>query len=132
MLSGWRGSPRVLPTDELEHAMMKREWTATLTIAAGVVALAACASTEPTAAQSQAYQEGWRLGCYSGYTNAGATNYWGLAHTPAKYADSPDFKPAWDAGYRKCFDWLLSGNPPWRTMPSDWEEEAEAPKASVE
>ncbi len=80
-----------------------------------LLGLAACAGTASMG--SEAYVEGWRMGCYSGYTDAGKTGYWGLANNTPKNGDSPDYQPAWDEGYMTCFDAGLSSQPAWRTLP---------------
>ena len=80
-----------------------------------ILGLAACVNT--TELGSEAYVEGWRMGCYSGYTDAGIDRYWGLANNTPTNGDSPDYQPAWDDGYMTCFDAVLSGQSSWRTLP---------------
>ncbi len=81
-----------------------------------LLGLAACVDT--TSMGSEAYVEGWRMGCYAGYNDAGKTNYWGLAYGTPKHGESPDYQPAWYQGHTYCFDAALSGQPTWRTLPN--------------
>ncbi len=95
-----------------------------------LLGLAACVDTAEMG--SPAYVEGWRMGCYMGYTDGGATKYWGLAYNKPTYGDSPEYQPAWEEGYRSCFDDVLSGVPAWRTLPaSGWPRSAEGESAAV-
>ncbi|MCP4328510.1 MAG: hypothetical protein GY791_08755 [Alphaproteobacteria bacterium] len=107
---------------------MKTWKSATGTMAlAALIGSSGCADTVTMG--SPAYVEGWRMGCYSGYTDAGVTWYWGLANNKPTYGDSPEYEPAWQTGYRSCFDNTLAGVPPWRTLPPsdpDWAEEPES------
>ncbi len=95
---------------------MRRSRVATCaTLAGAAFVLAACVNTAELG--SPAAVEGWQMGCYNGYTDAGIIQYWGLANNKPIYGDSPDYKKAWLIGYRSCFDDTLAGVPPWRTLP---------------
>lgn len=89
--------------------------TRSLSALAVLLGLAACVDTASMG--SMAYVEGWRMGCYTGYSDAGIDRYWGLAKNTPVHGESRDYGPAWDDGYRTCFDAVLSGQPAWRTLP---------------
>ena len=82
---------------------------------AALLGLTACIDTSSMG--SAAYVEGWRMGCYAGYTDAGLNRYWGLANNTPVHGESPDYGLAWEEGYMTCFDAVLSGQPAWRTLP---------------
>jgi hypothetical protein len=82
---------------------------------ATLLGLSACVDTSSIG--SEAYVEGWRMGCYAGYTDGGKTGYWGLAYGTPTHGTSPDYQPAWNEGYTSCFDAAVSDQPTWRTLP---------------
>jgi len=72
------------------------------------VGVAGCTAAGFAPEGSLAYREGYRYGCFEGYEAAGRTNFYELRVNPPEYADSPDWEPAWEEGYRKCFDRAIS------------------------
>jgi len=66
--------------------------------------LTACAGPPGGPDASLAYQEGYRYGCALGWDAVGYINHWERTLSPPRYGDSPEWKVAWETGYRECFD----------------------------